>query len=278
MRIAIVGLGLIGGSMAIDLKRRGFAEKIIGVDRNVLHAETALRLGLVDELDDLTGALKKTDLMILAIPANETMLLLPELLDQVGHQILTDVCSVKSRLCELVKDHPKRSNFVAAHPMAGTEHSGPWAAQSDLYDGKAVIFCDVEGSSTEAVHKVEALYRTLNMRFLYMNSVNHDVHAAYVSHISHISSFALALTVLDKEKNEKNIFDLASGGFDSTVRLAKSSSDMWTSVFLNNASNVQEVIKTYIKKLTLFSEAIAQSESQEITNLIKQANRIKKII
>lgn len=278
MRVSIIGLGLIGGSMAIDLRKRGFANHIIGVDNNKTHAETALRLGLVDEINELNKAINHSDLIILAIPAKSTIKLLPRILDKVDQQIITDVCSVKAPIGERVKYHSKRSNFVASHPMAGTENSGPWAAQAGLYDGKAVILCDTEDSDEKALKLVKKMYDYLNMRHLFMNSYNHDVHVAYVSHISHISSFALALTVLNKEKNEKNILELASGGFDSTVRLAKSSSDMWTSIFESNAENVISVLDTYIHHLNEFKIAIQSNNSVEISNLIDKANRIKKIL
>jgi prephenate dehydrogenase len=278
MRLSIIGLGLIGGSMAIDLRKRGFASHIIGVDSNKLHANTALKIGIVDQIDVLDVAIANSELIILAIPANETIKLLPKILDKVKNQTVVDTCSVKGNISERIKYHIKRSYYVATHPMAGTENSGPWAAQSGLYDGKAVIFCDAEDSSDKSLSIVKKMYDYLNMRPLYMNAYNHDTHVAYVSHISHISSFALALTVLDKEKNEKNIFDLASGGFDSTVRLAKSSSDMWTSIFENNSENVIEVLDTYIDKLNQFKKAIDNKQTDQITEMIFNANRIKKIL
>lgn len=278
MRVSIIGLGLIGGSIAIDLHKRGFANHIIGVDNNKIHAETALNIGLIDKICSLDQAINNSDLIVLAVPAKITIKLLPKILDQVNQQIVTDVCSVKATICERVKYHSKRNHFVASHPMAGTENSGPWAAQSGLFDGKAVIFCDAEDSDERALKLVRKMYGFLNMRHLFMNSYNHDVHVAYVSHISHISSFALALTVLDKEKNEKNIFDLASGGFDSTVRLAKSSADMWTSIFESNAENVVSVLDTYIQHLTEFKTAILSNNSTDISQLITNANKIKKIL
>lgn len=278
MRISIIGLGLIGGSMAIDLKKRGFAHHIIGVELNNLHAHTALNIGLVDEIDTLENAINNSVLVILAIPANETIRMLPQILDLVKNQIVIDTCSIKGNICERIKYHSNRGCYVATHPMAGTENSGPWAAQSGLYDGKAVIFCDTEESKPQALNMVRKMYDFLNMRPLFMNAFNHDVHAAYISHISHISSFALALTVLDKEKNEKNIFDLASGGFDSTVRLAKSDANMWTPIFQHNANNVIAVLDTYIEKLNHFKEAIENNNSIQLTNLIQKANRIKKIV
>jgi len=278
MKVCIIGLGLMGGSMAIDLKKRNFATHIVGYDKSELHAKTAQNLGIVDELMELDEAVASSELVILAIPADATAEVLPKVLDLIDKQVVTDVCSIKGNLAEKIKYHQKRSNYVAAHPMAGTEYTGPWAAKSALFDGKAVILCDVENSSEEAVHTVRNMYDHLHMRPVYMNSYNHDVHAAYISHISHISSFALALTVLDKEKNEKNIFDLSSGGFDSTVRLAKSSSDMWTPIFVQNADNIITVLDTYISKLQGFKEAIEENNKTSINQLITKANKIKKVL
>jgi prephenate dehydrogenase len=278
MRVAIIGLGLIGGSAAIDLKKRGFADVVIGVDNNKLHAETALHIGLVDEITTLDDAIVKSDMILLAVPADVAVKLLPKILDKATEHIVTDMCSTKEMLCQVVKYHSRRQNYVATHPMAGTEYSGPWAAVPGLFDGKAVIFCDAEESGIRSLATVRRLYETLNMRPVFMDSSSHDRHAAYVSHISHISSFALALTVLDQEKNEKHIFDLASGGFDSTVRLAKSSAEMWSPVFEQNADNVVAVLDTYIEKLKLFRDAITEHDIGKLTGLIHKSNKIKKIL
>jgi prephenate dehydrogenase len=278
MKIAIIGLGLIGGSMAIDLKKRGWANYIIGVDSDKLHAETAKNIGFVDELMSFNEAIEASELIILATPANVTLKLLPKILDAIEQQIVTDVSSTKVEISERIKFHQKRRNYVSSHPMAGTEYSGPWAAISGLFDGKAVIFTDAEDSDEKALSTIKDMYDALNMRPLYMSAYNHDTHVAYVSHISHISSFALALTVLEKEKNEKNIFNLASGGFDSTVRLAKSSAEMWTPIFMQNGDNVITVLETYINKLQEFKSAIEKNNNQEITKLILKANKIKKVL
>ncbi len=278
MTVGIIGMGLIGGSMAIDLKKRNFAARIVGYDKSDLHAKTAHHLGIVDELGTLEETVASADLVILAIPADATLTVLPKVMDLIDDQVVTDVCSIKGNLAERIKYHQKRSNYVAAHPMAGTEHTGPWAAHSGLFDGKAVILCDAENSSEDALRLVRNMYDQLHMRPVYMNSFNHDAHAAYVSHISHISSFALALTVLDKERNEKNIFDLASGGFDSTVRLAKSSADMWTPIFAQNSDNVVTVLDTYIDKLKQFREAIKENNKPAINELINESNKIKKVL
>lgn len=278
MITTIIGLGLIGGSTAIDLRQRGFTTKIIGVDSNNLHAQTALHIGLVDELMQLEKAVSASDLIILAVPSDAAIHLLPKVLDVDGKHFVTDMCSTKEQICQVIKYHPNRKQFVASHPMAGTEFSGPWAAKPGLFDGKAVIFCDTEESDVRALSLVRRMYNTLNMRPVFMDSASHDRHAAYVSHISHISSFALALTVLDQEKNERHIFDLASGGFDSTVRLAKSSAGMWAPVFEQNADNVLSVLNTYISKLEMFREAITDHDKEKISSLINNSNKIKKIL
>ena len=278
MKIGIIGLGLIGGSIATDLRKRGFASQILGHDASKLHAETALKFGLVDSLSSLDELIKNSELIIMAIPGDATLKLLPKVLDQVTTQVVCDVASIKSQICERVKYHQNRKQFVATHPMAGTEHSGPWAAKSGLFDGKASIFCDAEDSDEACLRVVHQMYECLNMRVLYMSGFNHDVHAAYVSHISHISSFALALTVLEKEKNEKNIFDLASGGFDSTVRLAKSDAEMWAPIFNHNADNVLTVLNTYIDSLNQFKTAIENRDREGLIHMISKANRIKRAL
>lgn len=283
MRVGIIGLGLIGGSMAIDLKRRGFADEVIGVEADAVNAAAALKIGLVDRVTDIDGCVEAADLVVLAVPVGAAVRVLPQILDCFDKggdtaKIVMDVCSTKEHLARSVRYHPCRRQYVASHPMAGTEYSGPWAAMPGLYDGHACIICDAEESDSKAVRTVENLYATLNMRTIYMNSSNHDVHTAYVSHISHVTSFALALTVLDKEKDEKHIFDLASGGFSSTVRLAKSSPDMWTPILSQNKENVLRVMDTYIEKMQAFRKAIEEGDESQVRNLIEEANRIRRII
>ena len=281
MKIGIIGLGLIGGSMAIDLKRRGFAHEVLGVEADPVNAAAACQMGLVDEVTDLAGCVSGGDLVVLAVPVGAAVRLLSQVLDMIpegSDKVVMDVCSTKEVIADAVKNHPQRSHYVATHPMAGTEYSGPWAAMSGLFDGHACIICDAENSCPDAVAKVETLYDVLNMRTIRMDSSNHDVHTAYVSHISHVTSFALALTVLDKEKDEKHIFDLASGGFSSTVRLAKSSPDMWTPILSQNRENVLHVMDTYIEKMNEFRKAIAEGDEPRVRSLIEEANRIRRII
>lgn len=278
-KIGVIGLGLIGGSMAIDLRRRGFASKVLGVEADPVAAEAALTIGLVDKVVDLQECVKEADVIIVAVPVGTAVKMVPEILDGMnGEQIVIDVCSTKEQICKAVKYHPHRRQFVSTHPMAGTEYSGPWAAQPGLFDGRACIFANAEESAPKAVKVIEQMYDVLNMRPIYMNAEQHDLHTAYVSHISHVTSFALALTVLDKEKDEKHIFDLASGGFSSTVRLAKSNPDMWVPILSQNRDNVLRVMDTYIEKMKEFRSAIDAYDEEKLRELILEANRIKKII
>ena len=287
MKAGIIGLGLIGGSMAIDLKRKGFAQEVLGVEAEPVNAAAAKKIGLVDRVVSFSECLEQCDLVVLAVPVGTAVRMLPQVLDgfraieeKEGSctKVVIDVCSTKEHLARSVKYHPVRRSYVATHPMAGTEYSGPWAAMPGLFDGHACIICDSEESSPKAVRLVEQMYAALNIRTIYMNSSNHDVHTAYVSHISHVTSFALALTVLDKERDEKHIFDLASGGFSSTVRLAKSSPDMWTPILSQNRDNVLHVMDTYIEKMNAFRKAIADGDEDAVRSLIEDANRIRRII
>lgn len=273
--------------MAIDLKRRGFSTEIIGVEADGVNAAAAAKIGLVDRILPLEECVRECGLLILAVPVGAAVKMLPEILDMfkseetaagICRKTVMDVCSTKEQLSRTVHYHPMRTHYVATHPMAGTEYSGPWAAMPGLFDGRACIICNQEESSPASVRLVEKLYDCLNMRPIYMNASSHDVHTAYVSHISHITSFALALTVLDKEKNEKHIFDLASGGFSSTVRLAKSNADMWVPIFSQNRENLLKVIDTYIEKVNAFRKAIDEFDEPGIRSLIEDANRIKRII
>lgn len=279
MNIGIIGLGLIGGSIAIDLKRKGYAHQVLGVEADSVNASAALKIGLVDRIVQVEECVAESDIIILAVPVGAAARLLPQVLDMVDDtKTVTDVCSTKELLVKTVKDHPMRRRYVASHPMAGTEYSGPWAAMPGLFDGHACIICDPQDSACDAVNLIEDLYTVLNMRTIEMSAENHDVHTAYVSHISHITSFALALTVLDKEKDEKHIFDLASGGFSSTVRLAKSSPDMWTPILSQNRDNILHVMDTYIEKMNAFRHAIADGDEEKVRDLIEDANRIRRII
>ena len=279
MIVTIAGIGLIGGSLAIDLRQRGFASRIIGVDTNTRHSAIAGLGGLVDETDSLESAVDRSDLIILATPVDAIHDMLPGILDRLGgHKVVTDMGSTKAGMTRLVSKHPNRAHYVAAHPMAGTEYSGPLAAVSKLFDYKCAIICEQERSAPFALDTVKRMFDALNMKLTYMNPEEHDISAAYVSHISHISSFALSLCVLEKEEDEKRIMNLAGGGFASTVRLAKSSAEMWVPVFEQNATFVIEVLNTYIEKLGQFKHHIEQKNRKGITDLIETANSIQKIL
>lgn len=271
---------MIGGSLAVDLKQRGFATLVTGVEARPEHAARALERGLADRVAPLREAVAEADLIILSTPIDSIKALLPGLLDQVGgsRKVVTDMGSTKAGMGRLVKDHPHRRHYVAAHPMAGTEHSGPEAAHSGLFDHKCAIICDPEQSGEWALQAVNRMFDVLHMPVITMDADEHDVSAAYVSHISHISSFALSLCVLEKERSQKRLLSLAGGGFSSTVRLAKSSAETWVPVFEQNAGFVLEVLDTYIDKLQQFRSHIMENNREGLYELIVQANRIKKIL
>lgn len=280
MTITVVGIGLIGGSLMVDLRKRGFAKKIIGVDTNIRHQNIALLTGLVDEINNLEDAIEKSDLIILTAPVNNNCVMLPKILDKIAgtSKVVTDMGSTKGSIARASKDHPGRGRYVAVHPMAGTEYSGPLAAIGKLFDYKPAIICDKELSDTDALKRVEKMLEILNMRKVYMKSKEHDIHVAYVSHISHITSFSLALCVLEKEKKEQNILTLAGGGFDSTVRLAKSNGETWAPIFLENSNYIIEVMDTYIEKMKEFREKIKEKDMEGLKGLMEEANKIRKIL
>lgn len=280
MTISVIGIGLIGGSLTIDLRKRGFADKIIGVDSNMQHCNIAQLCGLVDEIDTLDNAVDRSDLIILSAPVDVNSSLLPGILDRISgtHKVVTDMGSTKAGIAKASVNHKARGRYVALHPMAGTEFSGPLAAIGKLFDYKIAIVCDQELSDHDALAMVEDMLKILNMRKLYMNSREHDAHVAYVSHISHITSFSLALSVLEKEQEEENIMALAGGGFESTVRLAKSNADTWAPIFTENAKPIIEVIDTYIEKMNHFKRMIKEKDTIGLKNLMEEANKIRKIL
>jgi prephenate dehydrogenase len=278
MNVSVIGLGLIGGSMAIALREHSIAATILGVEANEKHAKIALEKGLVDKIVSIDEAVLNSDLIVLAIPVDEIEKLLPSILDKVNKQVVIEVGSIKAGIIDVIKNHPNRKRFVATHPMWGTEYSGPDAAISGAFRGKAVVICDKEKADTDAGELVEDLYKQLGMQSLYMNADEHDIHVAYVSHISHITSFALANTVLEKEREEDAIFSLASGGFESTVRLAKSNASMWVPIFMQNRENVLDVLNEHISQLRKFKSCLEKENYNYLQELIENANRIKNII
>lgn len=277
-KIAIVGVGLIGGSLALQLNEKGLAAGIVGVEANEAHAQKALELGLVDQILTLDDAIEKSEVIILAIPVDRMAGLLPEVLDKVENQIVLDAGSTKQLLIDAVKNHPRRGRYVATHPMWGTEYSGPAAAIKQAFENKACVICNGAESDEDAVDWVRNTYRKIGMHLLEMDADAHDLHAAYVSHISHITSFALANTVLEKEREDQAIFELASGGFESTVRLAKSNPSMWVPIFRQNRENVLDVLNEHISQLRKFKACLEKENYEYLQELIQNANKISRIL
>lgn len=277
--VTIVGVGLISGSFALGLKEKGLARHVIGVSRTEASSKKALELGLIDEALPLEDAVKKADLIYVAIPVDATLPVMQTIMDLVtDRQIVADAGSTKQVLCAELEDHPMRKRFVATHPMWGTEYSGPEAAVKEAFAGRACVICEKEKSDKDAVDAIEKVYRALGMHILYMNAKDHDVHTAYISHISHITSFALANTVLEKEREEDAIFELASAGFESTVRLAKSNPSMWAPIFLQNRENILDVLNEHISQLRKFKACLEKENEEYLRELMENANKIKRII
>jgi len=278
MNVTVIGLGLIGGSIAIDLRKAGVATSLVGVELNGDHATRALELGLVDKILPLEEAVK-TDLIVMAIPVSSIKNVLLKILDLIDDKtVVIDTGSTKSLICKAVADHPKRAQFVAAHPIAGTENSGPDAAFSGLFVNKTNIFCEKEKSSPQAHDIAHKIFDALRMRTIFMEPVEHDKHVAYVSHLSHVSSFLLGQTVLDIEKDEKNIFNLAGSGFASTVRLAKSSPDMWAPIFEQNAEYLSQALLEYIMHLQKFQYHLMKRDVKELHKIMTSANHIREVL
>ncbi|CAM3780506.1 prephenate dehydrogenase [Flavobacterium branchiophilum] len=278
MKIFVIGIGLIGGSMVLDLKQTVLNTQIFGIDANEAHLDEALQLGIIDQKATLTD-LHQADFVIVAVPVDAALKLLPEILEKIGDETLVfDVGSTKLPICELLENHPKRRHFMATHPIAGTEFSGPKAAITGLFRGKTNIICEVEKTTFKLQEKALDLFQKLGMRIRYMNAKSHDKHIAYVSHLSHISSFMLGKTVIDKEKDEQDIFDMAGSGFESTVRLAKSSPAMWTPIFSQNKKQVVKCLSEYINNLSHFKELLESDDYEAIFNEMKNTNRIKEIL
>lgn len=278
MRLAVIGIGLMGGSLALTLKRNGFVSNVIGVDQNTQHQAEALELGLVDEIMTLEDAVRSSDIIAIATPVNIAERLLPTILDLVDQQVVFDVGSTKESIVNIANGHHKKGRFVPTHPMWGTEFSGPSAAQKEAFSEKATVICNADSVDTDALLQVESLYKSLGMHIVNMDAINHDIHVAYVSHISHITSFALANTVLEKEKESDAIFELASGGFESTVRLAKSNAAMWVPIFMQNKENVLDVLNEHISQLKKFKACLEKENFEYLSDLIENANGIKRIL
>ncbi|MDP2337739.1 MAG: prephenate dehydrogenase [Bacteroidota bacterium] len=277
MKLTVIGLGLIGGSMAKDLRKAGFAAEITGVDSSQENAVEALRLGIIDRIETLENAVSKADMVIIAIPVDKVLNTLTQVLDLISAQTtVIDVGSTKKAISEAVENHPKRRNYIPAHPMAGTENSGPSAALEGLFEGKINIICDQEKIGPQHLAFAEKVFQALGMDIAYMTADDQDHSTAFISHLPHAAAFALANAVLDKEDREI-IFDLASGGFNSTVRLAKSSPEMWGPIFQQNKEYVVESLEVYIKHLKAFKKSI-ESDPEQMMALMKNANRIRGIL
>ncbi len=278
MRLAVVGIGLMGGSIALSLKKKGFVTHVIGVDQNMEHQKQALQLGIVDEIMSLEDAVTASDIIALATPVNVAELLLPTILNLVNKQVVFDLGSTKESIVNVANTHSNKGRFVPTHPMWGTEFSGPTAAQTDAFIDKATVICNKAQVDADALHIIEQMYAQLGMHILYMDAIKHDIHVAYISHISHITSFALANTVLEKEKESDAIFELASGGFESTVRLAKSNAEMWVPIFMQNKENVLDVLNEHISQLRKFKSSLEKENPDYLLELIQNANKIKRIL
>ena len=278
MKIGIIGLGLMGGSFALDIKTP-FPNSIIhGIDNSAENLNKAKEIGLIDLIISYKD-LRKMDLILVAVPVSHSLNLIPKVLDLINSNTLVfDVGSTKQAICELLNDHLKRGNYLAAHPMAGTEFSGPEAAQKGLYVGKTNIVCEFEKTEIKLRKLALKIFNKLEMKTIYMDPKSHDIHVAYVSHLSHISSFMLGKTVIEKEENENNIFDLAGSGFESTVRLAKSLPETWTPIFLQNKGNLVLAIEEYVSNLNLIKELILNENESDLSEILNNTNRIKEIL
>lgn len=279
MTVSIIGIGLLGGSFALAVREKYPKMHFIGVDASPVNGQLALAKGIVDEVLPLAEAVAQSTLVVMATPVNIIIDLLPTVLDHLplGATII-DLGSTKELICTIADDHEKRAQFVAVHPMAGTENSGPGAAFKELLPGKNLIICDREKSNADSLTLVESLFRDIGMKLFYMTPQEHDLHLAYVSHLSHISAFALGLTVLEKEKDEQAIFDMASTGFSSTVRLAKSSPQMWAPIFDQNRTNVSDALAAYIDFLQQFKAVIDTQDLQTSLDFMQRANVIRRVL
>lgn len=278
MKVFVIGLGLIGGSLSIDIKDAYPEATIYGFDKNQEHIQKALDLGFIQECFRI-DQLKDAEIVILAIPVDAQHQVLPAVLDAIDdHTLVFDAGSTKDKLCKVVSHHPKRRNFLATHPIAGTEFSGPEAAIKGLFQNKTNIICEVEKTAFKLQEKGLEIFRKIGMRIRYMDPVSHDKHIAYVSHLSHISSFMLGKTVIDKERNERDIFDMAGSGFESTVRLAKSSPAMWTPIFKENKENILETLEEYIANLRHFKGLMEKDEFDSVFQTMENTNHIKTIL
>ena len=279
MNVTVIGLGLIGGSFALALKDAGLCERVVGVDSSEANRRKALELGLVEQVSELDEALAGAELIAITTPVDVIPVLAVKILNKItDRQVVMDMGSIKEELCEVIAQHPRRGRFVATHPMWGTEHSGPEAACRGAFSGRTAVICEGERCDSDALATVERIYAALGMPTIAMSAADQDLHSAYVSHISHITSFALALTVLEKEREEEHIFDLAGGGFESTVRLAKSSPATWAPIFMGNKYNVLDVLREHIHQLQILRRMLERDDRQGLVSAMERANTIRRIL
>ena len=279
MKATVIGLGLIGGSFALSLKEKGLCDVVTGIEHSPSNAQKALELGLVERIVTIDEAIAESDLIVLATPVDTIPIMATKILNRISErQIVMDMGSTKQELCEVTTMHPRRGRLVATHPMWGTENSGPEAAERNAFSGRTVVICEREQTDSDALQVVEHIYQSLGMPIRYMSAEEQDTHCAYVSHISHITSFALALTVLEKEREEEHIFDLAAGGFESTVRLAKSLPQTWAPIFLGNKYNVLDVLREHIHQLQILRRMIERDDREGLIEAMKRANKIREIL
>ncbi len=278
MKVVVIGIGLIGGSMALEFKRIDPTITLVGIDQNDNHLDQAMAMGVIDQKGSMKD-IDTADRVVLSIPVKASLHLLPTVLDRLpSNALLMDVGSTKAALCAAVAAHPKRQNYLAAHPIAGTEFSGPSAAHLGLFEGKPQILCQAKKTKPELLQWAKAQFRQMGMYLRFMEAEEHDRHMACVSHLSHISSFMLGKTVLEEEADEQNIFDLAGSGFESTVRLAKSNPDMWAPIFEQNKANVVDILSAYIANLEQFKDKLVKHQIEDLHQQMKNTNQLSTIL
>lgn len=278
MKMAVIGLGLIGGSMALSLRKSGLVHSIVGCDIREQHARTALTLGLVDEVRDIDGLVENVDLVVVAVPVDAAPMIVFEVLERAHQHVVMDVGSTKESIVLAVQEHRNRGRFVATHPMWGTEHSGPEVAIATGFTGRTVVLCNGAESDSDSIEIVKRVYAALGMRVVEMSAAEHDLHAAYISHLSHIASFALANTVIEKEQREETLFALASAGFESMVRLAASSPTTWIPIFQQNNKHLTTALQEYIVQLQYFYQCLEHSNSGDLHGFLRKANAIHGVL
>ena len=278
MKVGIVGLGLIGGSIGLKLKDLYDNITIYGYDIDDNSVSYCLKNKIIDVKFD-EEFISEFDFIFLAIPVESIKNQLSDYLNKTSdNTLIIDLGSTKFQICNSVENHQNRKNYLAAHPIAGTEFSGPNSAKKDLFNDKVMILCDTEKTDPNLLLDAKKIIKSLGMSIKTMNSKEHDKHIAYVSHLSHISSFMLGKTVMDKEDDDHAIYNMAGSGFESTVRLAKSSPEMWSSIFVENKKNIVESLDEYISNINNFKKLIEISDQKTLNDEMRRINGIKKIL